>query len=49
MGSVLRHLGKKSESIASYEKAIAIMPDYIEAHKNLSAMKLYKNKKIIKR
>jgi tetratricopeptide (TPR) repeat protein len=43
MGSVLRHLGKKSESIASYEKAISIMPDYIEAHKNLSAMKLYKN------
>ncbi|MDC0432024.1 tetratricopeptide repeat protein [Hyphomicrobiales bacterium] len=35
MGVTLQELGKLDEALASYTQAIALKPDYAEAHNNL--------------
>ena len=38
MGGEIQEQGKLDEAVASYHKALAIKPDYAEAHSNLGAV-----------
>ena len=35
LGNALKDLGKLDDAVVSYNKALAITPDYAEAHSNL--------------
>ncbi len=41
LGNGLKALGKSDQAVESYKKAISVNPNYIKAHKNLSAIHLY--------
>ena len=39
LGNILKELGRLDEAKSSYNQAIALKPDYAEAHRHLSSMK----------
>ena len=41
LGNTLKHLGRLDEAEASYRQAIALKPDYVEAHCSLTTLKKF--------